>query len=40
VGHAATDSVIRADQINLAQNFVAVGSDSANRFTMGIMHMF
>ena len=40
VGHAATDSIVKTDQINLAQNFVAVGSDSANRFTMGIMHMF
>jgi hypothetical protein len=40
VGHAATDSIVQTDQINLAQNFVAVGSDSANRFTMGIMHMF
>jgi len=40
IGHASTDSVVQADQINLAQNFVAVGSDSANRFTMGIMHMF
>ncbi len=40
IGHAGTDSVIKEGQINLAQNFVAVGSDSANRFTMGIMHMF
>lgn len=40
IGHAATDSVVQAGQINLAQNFVAVGSDSANRFTMGIMHLF
>lgn len=40
IGRAVTDEVVAADQINLAQNFVAVGSDSANRFTMGIMHMF
>lgn len=40
VGHAATDSVVQEGQINLAQNFVAVGSDSANRFTTGIMHTF
>lgn len=40
VGHAATDSIVREGQINLAQNFVAIGSDSANRFTTGIMHTF
>jgi len=40
LGRAVTDDVVQADQINLAQNFVAVGSDSATRFTMGIMHMF
>lgn len=40
IGRAVTDDVVQADQINLAQNFVAVGSDSATRFTMGIMHMF
>ncbi|QNA89214.1 porin [Massilia sp. Dwa41.01b] len=39
-GHAATDSVVRDGQINLAQGFVAVGSDSANRFTAGILHLF
>jgi predicted porin len=38
--HAATDSVVTATQINLAQGVVAVGSDSANRFTVGLMHMF
>jgi len=40
VGHAATDNVVQTGQINLAQNFVAVGSDSANRVTMGILHLF
>ena len=40
IGRAVTDDVVQADQINLAQNFVAVGSDSATRVTMGIMHMF
>ena len=39
-GHAATDTVVTATQINLAQGFVAVGSDSANRATVGIMHSF
>jgi predicted porin len=39
-GHAATDTVVTATQINLAQGFVAVGSDSANRFTVGLMHLF
>lgn len=40
IGHARTDSIVTADRINLAQGFVAVGSDSANRVTMGMMHMF
>ena len=39
-GHAATDTVVTATQINLAQGVVSVGSDSANRFTVGIMHAF
>ncbi|MEN3277348.1 MAG: hypothetical protein V7631_3138 [Massilia sp.] len=39
-GHAATETAVSATQINLAQGFVAVGSDSANRFTVGVMHMF
>jgi predicted porin len=45
--HAATDSVVVAaaaagapPAINLAQGIVAVGSDSANRFSAGVMHMF
>jgi predicted porin len=37
---ANTDSVVTATGINLAQGFVAVGSDNANRFTTGVMHMF
>jgi predicted porin len=39
---ANTDEVIStvAGSINLAQGIVAVGSDSANRFTAGIMHFF
>lgn len=40
IGRAVTDTVVSATQINLAQGFVAVGSDSANRFTVGIMHYF
>ncbi|MGJ7918582.1 porin [Massilia sp. LXY-6] len=40
IGRAVTDTVVSATQINLAQGFVSVGSDSANRFTMGIMHYF
>lgn len=40
IGRAVTDSVVTATQINLAQGFVAVGSDSANRFTTGLMHYF
>jgi len=39
-GHAATDTVVTATQINLAQGVVSVGSDSANRLTVGIMHAF
>lgn len=39
-GHAATDRIVAANDINLAQGFVSVGSDSANRFTVGVMHMF
>jgi predicted porin len=39
-GRAVTDSVVTASQINLAQGFVSVGSNSANRFTTGIMHYF
>ncbi|KQQ97261.1 porin [Massilia sp. Leaf139] len=37
---ANTDAVVTATGINLAQGFVAVGSDQANRFTAGVMHMF
>jgi predicted porin len=39
---ANTDQVVStvAGSINLAQGIVAVGSDSANRFTTGVMHMF
>lgn len=39
-GHAATDHVVAEGQINLAQGFVAVGSDTANRYTAGILHKF
>lgn len=39
-GRANTDTVVNATQINLAQGFVAVGSDSANRFTVGLMHSY
>ena len=39
-GHAATDTVVTATQINLAQGVVSVGSDSANRVTVGVMHAF
>jgi predicted porin len=39
-GRAVTDSVVTPTQINLAQGFVSVGSDSANRFTTGLMHYF
>jgi len=38
--HANTSSIVTATGINLAQGVVAVGSDSANRFTVGVMHMF
>ena len=44
---ANTDSLVVAaagvgqpQAINLAQGIVAVGSDQANRFTVGVMHMF
>ncbi len=40
IGHARTDTVVSATQINLAQGFVSVGSDSANRITTGVMHFF
>ncbi len=40
IGHARTDTVVTATQINLAQGFVAVGSDSANRITTGVIHYF
>ena len=40
IGHARTDTVVSATQINLAQGFVAVGSDSANRVTTGVIHYF
>lgn len=39
-GRANTETVVNATQINLAQGFVAVGSDSANRVTVGVMHSF
>ena len=35
-----TAAGIAAGNINLAQGIVAVGSDSANRFVVGVMHMF
>jgi predicted porin len=39
---ANTDQVVSAaaGTINLAQGIVAVGSDQANRFVVGVMHMF
>jgi len=40
IGRAVTDTVVTATQINLAQGFVAVGSDAANRVTTGLMHYF
>ena len=40
IGRATTDTIVTATQINLAQGFVAVGSDSANRFTTGVIHYF
>ena len=39
-GHIATDSNVATAQINLAEGIVAVGSDSAHRFTVGVMHLF
>lgn len=35
-----TAAGIAAGNINLAQGIVSVGSDSANRFVVGVMHMF
>jgi predicted porin len=40
IGRANTETVVTATQINLAQGFVAVGSDSANRYTVGVMHAY
>ena len=40
VGAARTGSVVTATQVDLAQNYVAVGSDSAKRFTTGMQHFF
>jgi predicted porin len=40
IGQARTDNVVTASQINLAQGFVSAGSDSAQRFTTGMMHFF
>ena len=40
IGHARTDGVVTATQINLAQGFVSVGSDSASRITTGVIHFF
>jgi len=40
IGRATTDTVVTATQINLAQGFVAVGSDKANRATTGVIHYF
>jgi predicted porin len=40
IGYARTDDVVTATQINLAQGLVSVGSDSAQRFTTGMMHVF
>jgi predicted porin len=39
-GRANTETIVSATQINLAQGFVAVGSDSANRFVVGVMHSY
>jgi predicted porin len=39
-GRANTDTIVTATQINLAQGFVAVGSDNANRVALGVMHLF
>lgn len=38
--HAVTDSAVTTGQINLAGGIVAAGSDSANRFTVGVSHLF
>lgn len=40
IGRATTDTVVTATQINLAQGFVAVGSDEASRVTSGLIHYF
>ena len=40
LGRATTDTIVTATQINLAQGFVAVGSDQATRFTTGVIHYF
>ena len=40
IGAARTGSVVSATQVDLAQNYVAVGSDSAKRFTTGMQHFF
>ena len=38
--HTVTGSAVATGQINLAEGIVAVGSDAANRFTVGVMHLF
>ena len=40
IGAARTDSVVTASQIDLAQGYVAVGSDSAQRYTTGMQYVF
>jgi predicted porin len=40
IGRATTDTIVTATQINLAQGFVAIGSDKANRATTGVIHYF
>lgn len=40
IAHIRTSSVVTATQVNLAQGLVAVGSDSASRFTTGVIHSF
>jgi len=40
IGAARTDSVVTASQIDLAQGYVAVGSDSAQRYTTGMQYIF
>lgn len=40
LARATTDTIVTATQINLAQGFVAIGSDAANRLTVGLMHMY